>query len=246
MRHILSFLFISILLLVTLLAAQEAPQVGNVRLSRFGDLLREHNIQLTEPALLRALKNPDADVRFLAAMKLEEDHAVDAIPAIRAALAGEKDPRARVNIALALGLLGDQTGSVELRRVCADRSFVPEFRLYAARYTFDLHSQNEDCLGAAEETLESEKFADRISALELLPRFQDLTPKQSQEVLNLVLSRLKDPEPVVQMAASHALASLGNPSAINDLEAAMDREQDQAVRSVFETDLKKLKETAKQ
>ncbi len=231
--------------------AQQIPelQVGSGALARFGDLLREHNIDLTEDALLRALKNTNSDVRFLAAMKLQEDNAVDATPAIKEALAAEKVPRARVNIALALGLLGDPGGHDELKQVCADRGFIPGPRLYAVRYMFDLHFQNdEDCLAAAEEIVDSKNtdFGDRDSALDLLPQFQNLTAEESQRVFELVIHRLEDdPEPVVQMAASSALASLGDASAIPYLEAAIEREKEEAIRSVFELNLKKLQKKAK-
>jgi hypothetical protein len=62
-----------------------------------------------------------------------------------------------------------------LKQVCAERAFVPELRLYAVRYMFDLHFQkDEDCLAAAEEIVESKNvdFGDRDSALDLLPRFK--------------------------------------------------------------------------
>src|SRR5579862_2209759 len=113
---------------------QQSPEVGRVKLAGVGDLLREHNIELTKPSVLLALRNPNADVRFLAAMKLAEDKEVDAIPAIKKALTVEKVPRDRVNMAVALGLLGDQAGRDELRKVCADNNIIPEFRLYAVRY----------------------------------------------------------------------------------------------------------------
>jgi HEAT repeat protein len=223
--------------------SQKAPEVGSVRLSRIGDLLRIQHIELTEPALLRALNNPNPDVRFLAAMKLEEDKAVDAIPAIKEALAIERVPRDRVNMAVALGLLGDPAGHAELKKVCADRNFIPEFRLYAVRYMFDLHFQDADCLRAAEEVAESKDLrpGDRVSALSLLPQFQNLTPEESQEVFELVLKCLEDPEPIVRMAASDALASLGNPSAIPYIEAAIAKEQEEGTRLVFQRDLKKLR-----
>src|SRR5208282_3266408 len=57
-----------------------SQEVGG-RLHTFGELLRERNVELTEPALLRALKSSDADVRFLSAMKLAEDKVVGAVPA---------------------------------------------------------------------------------------------------------------------------------------------------------------------
>ena len=44
--------------------AQQAPEIGSVKLYRYGDLLRKHGIELTEPSLLRALENPDADVEI--------------------------------------------------------------------------------------------------------------------------------------------------------------------------------------
>jgi HEAT repeat protein len=227
--------------------AQQSPEVGSVKLYRYGDLLREHNIDLTEPALVRALKNPDASVRYLAAMKLAEDKAVDATPAIEQALAAEGIPRDRVNIALALGLLGDQSGREELKKLCGDRNLVPEFRLYAVRYTFDLHFQDERCLAATEQIVESKDvtFSDRISALELLSRFQDLTAEQSQKILQLTLNCLADTEPTVRIAAGQTLASFGNGSAIPHLEGAIAREQDEGVRSVLKEQLKKLHVKAK-
>jgi HEAT repeat protein len=224
--------------------AQQAPetQVGSGRPATFADLLRAHNIGLTEAALLRALKNANSEVRSLAAMKLEEDKAIDAIPAIKDALAAESVPRARVNIALALGLFGDPVGYDELKKVCADKDFIPEFRLYAVRYTFDLHSQNDACLRAAKEIVESKgsSFGDRISAIDLLPQFQNLTTEETGEILKIVFTCLDDPEPVVRMAASHALVSLGDASAVPILQSAIAREQDENIRSVYEMDLKKL------
>jgi HEAT repeat protein len=182
-------------------------------------------------------------------MKLAEDKAVDAIPAIQQALAVEKVPRDQVNIALALGLLGDTAGSAELKKVCADENFVPELRLYAVQYMFDLHfSKDEDCLSATLEIVRSKstKVGDRVSALGLLPRFQNLTTEESQKISQLVLNCLKDSEPVVRMAASQSLASLGNAAVIPYLEAAIEKEEDENVRTEFEADLKQLKANGKE
>lgn len=236
------------LVLIPSTSAQQAPevQVGSVRLSRFGDLLREHHIELTENALLLALKNPNPDVRFLAAMKLAEDKVSDAVPAIREALSVEKVPRARVNIAVALGLLGDKSGHDELKKVCADGDFPSEFRLYAVRYMFDLGvEKDEDCLHAAEETVQivdsqNRTVGDRCSALALLPRFQNLTAEESKKTFQIVADRLHDPEATVRMEASRSLASLGNAAAIPYLEAAIASEHDENIRSVLESNLQKL------
>src|ERR1700690_2529651 len=99
-------LFVSLLLATASIAGQQAPEVSKAKLFTYGEILRQHNVELTESALTNALKSADADVRYLAAMKLAEDKASDAIPSIRQAREIEKAPRDRVNIALALGLLG--------------------------------------------------------------------------------------------------------------------------------------------
>jgi HEAT repeat protein len=230
--------------------AQETPgaPIGSVRLSRFGELLREDHVELTEPALIRALKNPNPEVRFLAAMKLAEDKAIDAIPEVKEALAAEKVPRTRVNIAVGLGLLGDPGGRDELEGLCADQNFPPEFRLYAVRYMFDLHvEKDEGCLNAAEKIAQIvdadyRTAGYRIVALELLTHFRGLTPEESGKVFQLVVARLDDPEPTVRMQASQSLIALGNPAAaIPYLEAAVAREKEESVRRVFEKNLEKLK-----
>jgi HEAT repeat protein len=252
--HMILLTLILLFVLIPSTSAQQTPEVQaySVQLSRYGDLLRELHIELTEPSLLRALKNPNSEIRYLAAMKLAEDKAIDAIPAVKQALIVEKTPRARVNIAVALGLLGDAGGHDELKKLCGDETFPPEFRLFAVRYMFDLGVGNdEDCLHAAEEIVqivdsENRTFGDRITALELLSRFRNLTQDEWQTVLDLAVRRLEDPEPVVHMEASRALVDLGNRAAIPYLEAAIAREQDENIRSALETNLKKLREKGKQ
>jgi len=227
--------------------AQREPEVGFGRAGGSPrELLRRSGIEMTEPALIAALKNPDSSVRYLAAMKLAEDKAVNAVPAIKEALDVEKVPRAHVNISLALALLGDPAGTAELKSICADKNFAPEFRLYAVHYMFDLHvPKDTDCLHAAEDLVQivdSQNLhsGDRITALALLARFQGLTQGESQGVLKLVAGRLQDPEPTVRTVASHSLVALGNVAGVPYLKAAIAKEQDENIRSAFEDDLKKL------
>ncbi len=241
--------FLSLLQLSQNTSAQQTPEIGRATLYTYGDLLRKHNIELTEAALHSALKSSDADVRYLAAMKLAEDKATDAIPAIEEALTAERAPRNRVNIALALGLLGVRAGYIELKKVCGDRTFVSEFRLYAVRYMLDLNSPDAaECLPAAEEIEESRDadLGDRISALSLLPRFQNLAGEESQRIFDLVLKSLGSPEPVVQIAASDALSTIGGADAVAHLKAAVANEKDENVRAVFERALARLQKDAVQ
>ena len=101
--HLLACLF-SFVVALNALAQQVPATIESGRLATFGELLQEHNVELTQPALLAALNSSDADVRYLSAMKLAEDKVVGAVPAMKAALAAETVPRDRVNIAFALGL----------------------------------------------------------------------------------------------------------------------------------------------
>lgn len=233
--------------------AQQAPpkiEVGG-RFRTFGELLRERNVELTEPALLAALNSSDADVRYLSAMKLAEDKVVGAIPAMKAALAVETVPRDRTNIAFALGLLGEPSGRDELKRMCADDSFPSDIRLYAVRYMFDLGvERDEGCLLAAKDIAKlvdsgNRSVGDRVTAFELLARFRTLTSEELQSVFDLLLHGLNDPDPYVRMQASSAFATLGDCNAIPYLEAAISQEKDENIRIALTMDLKRLQQKMK-
>jgi HEAT repeat protein len=231
-------------------SAQQVPpkiEVGG-RLRTFGELLRERNVELTESALLAALKSSDDNVRYLSALKLAEDKVVGAVPAIKAALATESVPRDRTNIALALGLLGDPSGRDELKRMCADESFPSAFRLDAVRYMSDLGvERDEGCLHAAKDIAKpvdsgNRIVGDRVTAFELLARFRNLTSEDSQSVFDLLLHGLNDPDPYVRMQASSAFATLGDRSAIPYLDAAVSQEKDENIRITLTINLKKLQQ----
>lgn len=82
-----------------------------------GELLQQHNIPLTEAALVAALQGSDTEVRRLAALMLAENRAKDTIPSITQALAREKVPVNQVDIAFALAQLGEPKGFATLRSV---------------------------------------------------------------------------------------------------------------------------------
>ena len=82
--------FVTLILAVALVGSQSISQDYSGPPPTFGELLKRHNIQLTQPALVDALRNADPEVRYLAAHKLAEDKAVETIPAIKDALASDR------------------------------------------------------------------------------------------------------------------------------------------------------------
>jgi HEAT repeat protein len=202
-------------------------------------LLRQHHVELTQDSLIRALRDPDSQVRYLAAEKLAEDGAQDTIPSIAAALKIEKVPATRVNMAFALALLRDENGFASLRAECADSGVPGYLRARAATYLLDLH--REDCFYSILNMLESDTDPDSLTqALSLIPSFH-VAHQDSERVLRPVADALADKTPAVRLQASVALGLLGNAAAIPALENALAEEQDDAVRLQMKSDLQKLR-----
>jgi HEAT repeat protein len=230
---------VTILVLIVLICGGASQDASTGRFATFKQLLVERNIALTEGSLVAALRNTDAHVRYLAALVLAEDKATDAASAIADALASEKVPETRVNIALALAQLGDENGFVALQKDCVDTALATSLRMYAAKYLLDLH--NEGCLSAIEDVLRSTKdVGSRVLAMSQLARFQHASEGDADKILDSLTTALSDPDPTVRIAASHALGALGNLSAVPHLQNAIAVEHDEAVRPIMQADLRRL------
>ena len=237
-----------VLTLTSIICVSAIPLNGvlasNQRLTTIEESLQRHDIALTTTALVGALKSSDAEVRWLAAQKLANDRESDTIPAIKKALAVERVPATKVNIAYALAQMGEEKGFATLKSTCDNAEVRGYLRMIAALYMLNLH--NEDCLNAAVAILQSKADSDsRIQALSLLPRNQHVTLDDSSKIFNLIRRALTDPDPSVRMAAGHALGTLGNTSAIPDLQRAIANEKDETFRSSMQTDLQNLRQKKK-
>lgn len=246
--YVLRFAMTFILGFVAGAAAQTgSPGGNNGRLTTIDEALKSHHVGLDRPALVKALRNQDGEVRSLAAQKLAEDNAADTIPAILDSLAAEKTPATWVNIAFALAQLGEARGFGALQDACRDPGMRPDLRVLAARYMRDLNHDDQVCRSALVDMLQSQAGADsRAQAASLLPRFQDLSPEESEKILQGILKALEAPEATVRLAASHALSQIGNKSAIPRLEIAINHEGDRTVRSQMQLDLHELQREKKQ
>jgi HEAT repeat protein len=232
----------SLVILVLLAPGVLSQQASVGRFASFKQLLRERNIELTETSLVAALQNEDAHVRYLAALVLAENQSTNAISAITVALAQEKVPETRVNLALALAQLGDPKGIQTLRETCDNAGADLRSRVYATKYVVDLGQKG--CLNAAIDASRSATTdsGSRVLALSLLPRFRHPTAADSERVFDASVKALSDPQAEVRVAAGDTLRRLGKPSGVSSLQQAIAREQDDVVRSKLRLDLEELKE----
>ncbi|MGC2658697.1 MAG: hypothetical protein WA324_12135 [Bryobacteraceae bacterium] len=201
----------------------------------FEQALQAHHIALTRTAIIDALRNPDPEVRSLAASKLlVNDHALETIPLIEAALAIEDVPQAKINTAFALAQVGDELGLTTLQNTCTDSNVSTQLRLKSARYLLQIG--REGCIGAAKEALRDD-LAGHMNALSVASAFRNLSENDSQELARLVLEDLTSKEPVIRLRASHALGIWGRPSFIPDIRNALASETDGPTRAQMERDL---------
>lgn len=232
----------TVLIGTTLLCDQSRAwhqDASNQRLPSIEEELRRHNIELTSASLVQALANGNAEVRWLAAEKLAVDRAVDAVPAIEAALEMEAVPGTRVNIAYALAQLGDNIGFSALKKSCIDGDDIG-LRMRAARYLLDLHSN--ECLTAVLDTIRSADDQEKLMALGLLPRFQHVSGEEANALRKLLVVNLMAETPAVRIEASHALAGMSDRAAVPELRKAIVRERDDVVRSQMQSDVRALEQ----
>lgn len=236
----LSFAIVCAMLTSTICQDRTPPQMATGGPSSLGQLLKQRNVTLTKESLLNSLRNRDPEVRYLAAAKLAEDGAQDAIPAIKEALAAEKVPASRINIAFALAQLGDDVGIRILRTECEGDAVPAYLKARAITYLQDIHK--EDCLNTALQMLQSQSDPEsQILALSIIPGFKQISKQDSEKVFKLTVTALSNPTPTVRMNASIALGTLRNASAVPYLQTAIAREGDDVVRSTMESVLQELK-----
>jgi HEAT repeat protein len=236
--------FVTLILAVAVVGSQPISQDN--RAPTVGEVLERHNIQLTLPALVDALRNADPEVRYLAAQKLAEDRATDAIPAIGQALASEKVPWTRMNIALALAEMGESIGFDTLEDNCKNRDASGAIRTRSAEYLLRFNRDSATCLSSLLDLLKGGSNGDRMAAAELLPRYHGLSKEDSEKAFAGLVEALHTSGPAARMAAGQALAQLGDTRGIAELKRAIGGEQDQLVRSRLEEDLGILRNKIRQ
>jgi HEAT repeat protein len=237
---LLQIVYVS-LVMIQISAPQLVIETKNEHLRTIDEGLRRHNIAIKQPELLRALKNPDAEVRYLAALKLGELRATDAVPKLLDALNAEKVEVTKVNIGLALAELGSDDGFTALEEGCKNSNWGAQARLQAAEYLDDLRPDRNLCLNSILDLAETAPAGYRIQALSMLPKLQGISPSDRQRAFDIVIKSLSASEPAVRIAASGAAVEIGNEAAIPALQKAIAEEPEKDIRSQIEHDLARLR-----
>lgn len=207
----------------------------------FADGLTRHNIPLTEPDLLAALKNPDPEIRSLAAAQLA---AADDHPALKymiTAFQDERDPQAQVNIAGAATWLGSNIAVEQLKTICKDVNQPSTARLDAARYISN--KQLSDCFPAVREIARSDQDPTiRVLAITAALSYHG----QSDAAQKIAAQALSDIDPTVRITAADSLRHLRATDAIPALQSGLQSEGDETTREHFREAIRVLQLAADQ
>jgi HEAT repeat protein len=233
------------IVLFVLLGLKASPQTStraqSGHMMTFRELLAQRNIELTEPSLVAALRNPDPHVRSWSALILAEDKATDAVPAISETLQSETVLEAKASIALALAQLGGQQGFATLKSMCGDNNIPPYLRVYATMYMLDL--DDESCLNTIFEVLQSNAdSSSRVLAFSQLSGFHKLSQDDSQRIVNVTLKALGDETTAMRIAASRALSGFPPAIGVPALQNAIAKERNEAVKMQMQSTLQHLHE----
>lgn len=237
------------------LSAQSTPASSNGPLKSFRQILREHHVDLTVPAMLQALRSSDPEiVRVATAYELaEQPGRANSIVDLADILASENDPNVRVAVAYTLGRLGDGRGVRALDAICLDRSAGSGARVNAARAKFALASYAGG-RGACRELLfdllsndgeEQSANEGRTGALGLVPDYvrSGLSRSDLDVLADMVIKSLRAKDVTERQSAASAFrfGAFGGQHAISELEGALATEENEAIRLEIQAALKVLR-----
>jgi HEAT repeat protein len=226
---LLSFVFSSNIKEV---AAQAPPTLDSV--------LMQYHIPNTIPGLRAALRNPNPNIRTLAASALANDKDVDSIPMLREALENERVESVWFVLGSSLAALKDWQGFDTLRKTCNDRDVTPTTRLLAANRLLDAGDNAcmapvIDILGDKPDPPSRELGLQYLRRITFAPTF--LLPK----LQTILVNELRDTSPINRQYASECISVLGDANSIPALENAISNERDQSTRLHLEENLKRTK-----
>jgi HEAT repeat protein len=200
----------------------------------------QYHITDTIPGLRVALKNPNPNIRTLAAGMLANDKDVDSIPMLRDALDNERTESVRLSLAASLATLKDWQGLDSLKKTCNDADESHTTRLLAANRLLDAGSN--DCMVSVVDILGDKPDApSRELGLQYLRRTISAPPFLLPKLQTILVSELRDESPINRQYASECISVLGDENSVPALENAISIEKHQPTRLHLEENLKRIK-----
>lgn len=237
------------------LSAQAAPASSNGPPKSFRQILQEHHVDLTVPAMLQALRSSAPEIVHVAAAYelAEQPGSSNSIADLADILASENDPNVRVAIAYTLGRLGDGSGVRALDAICLDRSAGSGVRVDAARAKFALDTYVGG-RGACRELLfdllsddgeERSANEGRTGALGFVPDYvhSGLSRSDLDVLTDMAMKSLRAKDVTERQSAAIAFrfGAFGGQRAISELERALVAEDNEAIRLEIQAALKALR-----
>jgi len=165
------------------------------------------------PALLEALRAPGADTVRFAAYTLGEIRATQAVPVLIPLLANP-DAEIRQHVAYALGMIRDKAATDALIGALKDTD--PVVRGYAATALGDIGDQR--AKGALLAALRTED----ASVVNMATSLYNLG---SAEVVEILIKKLRDPNPNNRLYAIYALGKISDPTMVHPLIEVLESEE---------------------
>ena len=221
-----SLLLCLILVAPLALSAQAPPTIAAS--------LAEKHVGTSLPELIGALRNPDPQVRSMAAMELASEGHKEEAASLRSALDRETDLNARVGIARALAVMGDSEGEKAVTDICQDKAVSSFLRIAAAS---SLSQPREECARAiASELSDPNPSADPYGSLLYLNQIaakMTTSPELSELLVIGARNSLKSEVPPVRQEAVKLILRYHLTRALPALREASSTEKDPNTQTVM-------------
>ena len=202
--------------------------------------LASRHVSSDLPSLRNALKNPDREVRGVAAGVLAEIGDVRSIPLLKEAIRVEQNPYVKINLSSALASLQDLQGNAALIGTCGNRNEAGPLRLTAATQVLRT-GDSISCLGSVVDILRDDPSPpNRELGLQYLRRVTFAPSSLLSELREVLVASLSDPAPINRQYAGESLYIFGDCSTIRAFQRAVQVEKEEKTKDHMQDDLTRL------
>jgi HEAT repeat protein len=222
--------FASILLITVASPAQQTVQTGGA-LVPFSEILQAKGY-ITPTDVIRALSDPDPNIRIVAAARLAELHDPQAVYLITNAISIEKDDDVKENYAAALFLtLNVPSGQTQLENFCRSADSSPKLLESAATHLAIRRKGGVCADRLIAEYSKSKESWEKLQWLNVLAEVsRDVTPATGDRLVAIGKEALSGSDATYRLAAIGLLETLNKPAGWQALQDALAAETDPTMK----------------